>query len=235
MEQLGQTTDLAVIEQLVPISGMRFADIGCGGGDLTRALAERGADVLGLEPDPRQAAINREAPQLPRVRFIEATADELPVEDGSLDGVFFGRSLHHVPQAGMHRALENARRAVKSESGFVYVLEPIMAGAFSDVLRHFHDETAVRQQAIDALQGLVPSLFAATREVQYEIMVQFDDYETFVSRFVAMAYNLYAPEAVRAPAVERAFQTGRTDAGDYAFLQPMRVNLFFAGADPMRG
>lgn len=235
MEQFGLTTDLAVIEQLVPISGMRLADVGCGPGDLTRALAERGADMLGLEPDPRQAALNREAPPMPRVRFVEGSADDLPANDGSLDGVFFGRSLHHIPQARMRASLRNARRAVQAESGFVYVLEPIMEGAFSDVLRHFHDETAVRRQAIDALQGLVPSVFAATREVRYEIMVQFDDYNTFVSRFVAMAYNLYAPEAVRAPIVERAFETGRMDTGGYQFVQPMRVNLFHAGDDPMRG
>jgi len=107
-----------------------------------------------------------------------------------------------------------------------------MAGEFSDVLRLFHDETAVRQHAIDALQGLVPHHFSASREVQYDIFVRFDDHDDFVKRFIAMGYNHYSPDAVRAAPVARAFENGRTEAGNYCFVQPMRVNVFFADADP---
>ena len=81
------------------VGGRSLIDVGCGGGALARALAERGATVLGVEPDPVQAARNREASETPGVSFAEGRAESLPVGDGAADGAIFGRSLHHVPRA----------------------------------------------------------------------------------------------------------------------------------------
>ena len=51
--------DIDVMDRLIDVSGKRIVDAGCGEGGLARALAERGAEVIALEPDPVQAATNR--------------------------------------------------------------------------------------------------------------------------------------------------------------------------------
>lgn len=224
VEYWGASADLAVLDRLVEVAGRHVIDVGCGAGDLARALAERGATVLAAEPDPVQAERNRAAPPADGVTFAEARAEALPVEDGAVNGVIFGRSLHHVPAGAMRPALAEARRAV-AKGGFVYVLEPVMAGAFSAVLAPFHDETDVRRQAHAALRECTP-LFAGEREIHYESEVRFANHDAFVERFAGLSYNSYGAEAVASETVRRLFEAGRTDEGDYAFAQPMRVNLF---------
>ena len=229
VEHWGRSTDLAVLDRLVQVRGRSLIDVGCGAGALARSLAERGATVLGVEPDPIQAQRNREAPETDGVSFAEGYAEALPVGDGEVDGVIFGRSLHHVPEAAMRPALAEARR-VLAAGGFLYVLEPVMEGAFSVVMKPFHDETEVRRQAREALSDSAP-LFARTREVHYEVERRFESHAAFVELFSGLTYNSYGADAVRGDTVKRLFETGRTDEGDYAFAQPMRVDLFHADGE----
>ena len=224
VEHWGPSTDLAVLDRLVQVQGRSLIDVGCGGGALARALAERGGAVLGVEPDPVQAARNRDAPAAAGVTFAEGRAESLPAGDGAVDGMIFGRSLHHVPEAAMRPALAEARR-VLARGGFLYVMEPVMEGAFSAVMKPFHDETEVRRQARAALADSAP-LFARAREVHYDIERRFASHESFVDQFSGLTYNSYGADAVRSETVKRLFEAGRTDAGDYAFMQPMRVDLF---------
>lgn len=42
-----------LIEVLAPKPGERILDLGCGTGQLTHQIAERGADVLGVDASPR--------------------------------------------------------------------------------------------------------------------------------------------------------------------------------------
>ena len=224
VEHWGRSTDLAVLDRLVQVHGRSMIDVGCGAGALARSLAERGASVLGVEPDPVQAARNRDAPEAAGVTFVEGRAESLPAGDGAVDGVIFGRSLHHVPETAMRPALAEARR-VLGAGGFLYVLEPVMEGAFSAVMKPFHDETEVRRQARAALEDST-ALFASAREINYEVERRFESYEAFVELFSGLTYNSYGADAVRSESVKRLFEAGRTDSGDYAFEQPMRVDLF---------
>ena len=229
VEHWGARTDLAVLDRLVQVRGRALIDVGCGPGALARSLAERGATVLGVEPDPVQAERNRAAPECAGVTFAEGRAESLPAGDGTVDGVIFGRSLHHVPQAAMGPALAEARR-VLAAGGFLYALEPVMDGSFSTVMKPFHDETEVRRQAREALEESAP-LFARACEVHYEIERRFASHEAFVDLFSGLSYNSYGADALKSETVKRLFEAGRTDAGDYAFTQPMRVDLFHTDSE----
>ena len=94
-----------------------------------RQLAERSAKVLGVEPYPIQAEKNRAAEAVPGLSFVEVPGQALPTDDGFMDGVFFRNSLHHVPREHMGGALAEATRMLKPETGFLYVLEPMLAGS----------------------------------------------------------------------------------------------------------
>ncbi len=56
---LGEKSDLEVLDHLVDVAGQRVIDAGCGDGRLSSELAKRGATVVGVEPDPIQARQNR--------------------------------------------------------------------------------------------------------------------------------------------------------------------------------
>ncbi len=93
-EDLGEADEMDVIDRLVSVAGLNVVDVGCGGGRITRQLAERGALVLGVEPDPIQAEKNRAAEAMPGLSFAR---DRLPLCSGADAGRQHGGGLSAVP------------------------------------------------------------------------------------------------------------------------------------------
>ncbi len=222
-QDLGPLTDIEAVDQLVNVRKMEIVDVGCGDGTLARALAERGANVLGLEPDPVQAAKNRAQPPCPGVTLVEAGAQSIPLENGTADGVIFSRSLHHVPTKLMGRALCEARRVLKPK-GFVVVLEPEIDSPYSQLMRPFHDESKERAAAKRALKRLMPKVFRRRREYTYTTSEVHSDFESFVARMAGATFNTIRRDWVDTPKVRRAFEAGRTN-GAYEFEHRMRAHL----------
>ena len=225
-KDLGELSDVAAVAALTPVTGLRVVDVGCGAGRTTRELAALGTTVLAIEPDPIQAAKNREAEPAPGVTFFEARAESLPADSGSMDGVFFFRSLHHVPIDAMEAALAEAARALKPDSGFLCVIEPGMDGAHFPVMRPFHDETRVRNAAQAALQRSAPRLFRQAGLFRYVQYPRYANFEAFATRALGQTFNDIKRERVETDEVRALFEAGRTDAGDYAFEQPMLLNFY---------
>ena len=225
---LGERADAVAVAAVAPVAGLAILDVGCGAGQSSRALAAMGASVIGIEPDPIQAAKNRAAEPAPGVVFREGRAESLPVEAGSADGVIFFRSLHHVPVEAMAAALAEAARALKSETGFLCVVEPGMEGTHFPVMRPFNDETLVRNAAQAALAKTARRLFrdvALFRFVQYP---RYRDFEEMVARFTGRTYLDLRREHVETDEVRALFEAGRTEAGDYRFEQPMLLDVYRA-------
>jgi len=224
-EDLGEADEMDVIDRLVSVAGLNVVDVGCGGGRITRQLAERGAKVLGVEPDPIQAEKNRAAEAMPGLSFVEAPGQALPIDDDVMDGVFFSYSLHHVPREHMDGALAEAARVLKPETGFLYVQEPMLAGNMEAVYRLFHDETEVRTLAYAALRRTAAPRFAEARELRYRESVRYDSFATFVEEVAGTTYSEFPRERLDTPEVRAMFEAGWTDDG-YVFTQHNRVNLY---------
>ena len=212
------------MDRLVDVAGRRIVDVGCGDGGLARHLVARGAHVIALEPDPLQATTNRHALVDAGIRFLEAGAEAMPVEDVCADGVVFSMSLHHVPVGLMHDAISEARRVLKP-GGFLYVLEPEAGGHYTEFAKPFHDETAQRHAAHMVLKDSTAGAFSSHLEERFVARYRFDDFEIFVRGVTARSYNAIPREAVDTPAVREAFEAARGTDG-YVFEQPMRVDLF---------
>ena len=213
-----------VMDRLIDVAGKRIVDAGCGEGGLARALVERGAEVIALEPDPVQAATNRNDLAGGGISFFEVGAEAMPVDDECVDGVIFSMSLHHVPVTLMGEAIGEAKRVLKS-GGFLYVLEPEASGSYTELAKPFHDETAERRAAQAVLAGSTTGAFRSHEEVRFVARYSFDDFETFVCGVTARSYNAIPREAVDTPVVRTAFEAAFTATG-YTFDQPMRVDLF---------
>ncbi len=224
---LGTKSDVEAVLSLVEVKGRKIVDVGCGPGKVARELHAAGAEVLGVEPDPAQAAENRVAAATQGLGFAEARAEALPLESGSTDGVFFFRSLHHVPIESMDRAIGEALRVLKP-GAFLCVVEPGMEGTHFPLMRPFHDETKVRNAAQAALDRFAAAHFGLRTRYGYRQFPKYADFDAFVARVLGQTFNDIRRERVESEEVRRYFEAGRVASGEYIFEQPMWLDLFRA-------
>jgi SAM-dependent methyltransferase len=73
---------------------LRVADIGAGTGKLTRVVAELGAEVVAIDPDPAMLAELRT--QVHGVPTFVGSAEGMPLPDASVDALLVGQAWHWV-------------------------------------------------------------------------------------------------------------------------------------------
>lgn len=82
----------------VPANARRALDVGCGDGVIARALASRGAEVLGIDISPRMIDLARSRTDRSlavEYRQADVMTDDLP--DGEFDVVVAVSMVHHLP------------------------------------------------------------------------------------------------------------------------------------------
>ncbi|MGH2929701.1 MAG: class I SAM-dependent methyltransferase [Solirubrobacteraceae bacterium] len=79
------------------IGSLRVLDLGAGTGKLTAILADLGADITAVEPDP--AMLGELGRGLPSVRALAGSAERIPLPDASVDAVLCGQSMHWFDMA----------------------------------------------------------------------------------------------------------------------------------------
>jgi len=88
----------AVLDSLGPVEGRDVLEIACGTGRFTVMLAERGANVTGIDISAamlaRGRANARAAAVADRLEFARADAGRLPFPDDAFDAVFAMRFFH---------------------------------------------------------------------------------------------------------------------------------------------
>ncbi|MEU8837335.1 methyltransferase domain-containing protein [Streptomyces sp900116325] len=103
------------------LSDHHVLDLGCGKGLITRAVAARGAAVMGIDPSPRLIEHARGAGTAGPGTVIYAVDDICvlgTVADNSVDWVTAGLSLNHVPDIGA--ALTAVRRVLTARGSLTF-------------------------------------------------------------------------------------------------------------------
>ena len=88
--------ELRLIERFVSLRRKRVLEIGCGDGRLTFQYAHKVASVLAIEPDKAsidEAIKEQQVRGLERVRFENASVEELPARGAPFDVAIFSWSL----------------------------------------------------------------------------------------------------------------------------------------------
>jgi SAM-dependent methyltransferase len=219
------TTDLKFLERLVGLDGTDVLDVGCGGGALVRELVARGARAVGLEITERQLGHARSRGI---GRFVVGRAEDLPLENGSLDAVLFVRSLHHVPEAAMVPALADARRVLRP-GGLVYVAEPLAEGAYFELVSIVDDETAVRAAAQRALADCAQAGLELVQTLEYDMGAVSAGIDALRKRIVDVDPGRAAVfDDHRNELAEAFVRLGDERPGGRWFTQPMRADLLRA-------
>jgi SAM-dependent methyltransferase len=97
-----------------PLAGRVLVDLGCGPGAYSAALRASGAKVLAIDNDPETLALGGEQ----TADAIVADASDLPLPDGSVDGVICSNLLEHTPD---QQAVLREIARILVPGGFAYV------------------------------------------------------------------------------------------------------------------
>ena len=224
-EDWGYQLNNEVLHKLVDVRDRFVVDVGCGAGELCVNLAEHGARVLGVEPDPVQSRKNATAKTVANVGFVQAGAADMPLEPASVDGVIFSNSLHHIHAPHYEQVFAEVMRVLKSH-GWLYVKEPIANGSHNYVMSLFHDETEVRLAAYNALLKYALPNFGKSREIYYDVDTTYRNFDEFAGRYEGLSYNSYNKAAVRDSKVQSRFEEQANSHGSFTLTQPMRVNVY---------
>lgn len=100
----------ALLAAVKIVRGSKVLDVACGPGPVSARAAALGAEVTGVDFSPAMVAEAKRTH--PALRFLEADAEALPLEDAQFDAVVINFGLHHFPYPV--RALSEARRVLRA-------------------------------------------------------------------------------------------------------------------------
>lgn len=217
--------ELELLAELLPLSGRRIVELGCGAAQLSRALLARHADsrVTALEVDERQHVKNLAAPQA-GIEFVAAGAQAIPFANASFDLALMLKSLHHVPLPLLTQALAEVARVLRP-GGHLYVSEPVYGGTLNEIIRVFNDEGVVRAAAQAALdEALRTDAWIQVAERRFEMPVHFRDFDDFEQRMMRPTYADHRIDARKLAAARAIFEPHAGPDGA-RFTRPMHVRL----------
>jgi MOSC domain-containing protein YiiM/SAM-dependent methyltransferase len=110
-EHSGESVEL-LARELGFGAGSRVVDLGAGTGKLARQLVARGVDVVAVEPIAEMRATL--ARVLPGLEALAGTAEDLPLENHSVDAVLVAQAFHWFDGV---RALSEIRRVLRPGGG----------------------------------------------------------------------------------------------------------------------
>jgi len=210
--------------QLVDLHGREVLDVGCGAARMTERIAGLARRVVGIEVDRAQMEKNRARQWPAGLSFEGCGAEAMPFGAASFDGVTLFKSLHHVPVPFMDQAFGELHRVLRS-GGWVFISEPVYAGPFNEVVRLFHDEGVVRQEALQATQRATENgLFRLVHRVEFLVPVSFRDFDDFRQRLMQPTHIELTVDPALEAAVRRAYEAHQSPGGAH-FIRPMRVDL----------
>ena len=215
-----------VYHRLLPLDDSHILELGCGAAEKTRDIATSGANrmVTALEVDVEAHQKNLQITDLPNVKFGLGGAQDIPLDNESVDIVMMFKSLHHVPIELMEPSLREIRRVLKP-AGLAYISEPIFAGDFNDILRIFHDEQEVREAAFSALKKAVDQgWFRLLEETFFNTPGFYRDFSEFENTVINATHSQHRLDAGLLELVKQKFEKHLGDDGAH-FLTPIRVDL----------
>lgn len=215
-----------VYERLLTLDDKHILELGCGLAQKTRDIAQSGSNrrITALEVDEVAHQKNLLIDDLSNVEFGLAGAEDIPLDDGSVDIVLMFKSLHHIPADLMEVSLQEIWRVLKP-GGLAYISEPIFSGIFNEILSLFHNEEEVRKLAFNSIKTAVTEgQFSLLEQVFFNTPRVYRDFAEFENRIINVSHTAHELDKDLYKQVRQMFEQHLGDNGAL-FLTPIRVDL----------
>jgi SAM-dependent methyltransferase len=93
-----------------------YLDIGCGTGNYTTALADKGLNFTGVEPSEKMLIEARNKSEI--INWLEGTAENNPADDAEFNGVIATLTIHHW--VDLERSFKEIYRVTKENGRIVF-------------------------------------------------------------------------------------------------------------------
>jgi SAM-dependent methyltransferase len=214
-----------VLLDLLPLArGATVLDLGAGTGKLTRVLARRYARVIAVEPlDGMRAILER---VVPGAEALAGTAEDIPLEDAVVDGVFAGQAFHWFAH---DRAVAEIARVLRPGGVLALVWNEAgdpspLPGAYYDCLERLYEP--VREQ----LDKAEPWPAIVARGPFGDVRQDAVEHEQTQDRDAVLTFAQSVSWVAHRPAEERARIARDLDAllGEGPFTFRMTANVMWA-------
>jgi SAM-dependent methyltransferase len=207
---------------------IRVLDLGAGTGKLTATLVGLGAEVTAVEPHPDMLAELRR--ELPSVRSLPGSAEDIPLPDGGADAVVVGQAMHWFD---LNRAMPEIARVLvpggvlaamwnvdDDRVGWVATLAQISKRKSSVTLLTWRDELGrSRRERLDAAGS---GLFEAAEVGEFE-HGQWRTAESLLATIATHSHLLTMDDLERGALLAQVgeFLHGCPETSDGEFVLPM--------------
>jgi ubiquinone/menaquinone biosynthesis C-methylase UbiE len=224
-------SEVNILDKLLPLSGAKVLELGCGNAEKTRIVAQKAASILALEVDEIQLVKNVSITDLPTVTFARGGAEHIPAADSSFEIVLMFKSLHHVAIEQMDNAFTEIHRVLKP-GGVAYLSEPVYSGDFNEILQLFNDEKATREAAFAAeLRAISSHQLELVTQTFFLQPLHFDSFSQFEEQVLKVSHTDHKLSPALFEEVRSKFNKHMTpDGAD--FQMPIRVDLLRKGDLP---
>ncbi len=226
---------------LNPRKDGQYFDIGCGTGNYTRALSERGLQLTGIEPS--DVMIAKARANHPDILFVQANVEALPFADNSFDGGIGTFTIHHWDD--IQKGLGEIYRILKPGERFV-LLSFTPDQLMNYWLCHYFPQTMKKSsEAVESLDKMTDlfksSGFTNVDTEKYFVHEELTDYFLYANKYRPEAYldpqirngassfTVYADEHevergllqleedIRNGSIKKIINQYENDLGDYLF------------------
>jgi ubiquinone/menaquinone biosynthesis C-methylase UbiE len=214
-----------LINKKLSLSGKNVVDVGCGTGDLVRALNEKGAIAVGIDTQKMllKGGIN---PETEDKKFICGSAELLPFCNEFADIICYMASFHHIPSDNINLALEECKRVLKI-SGSTVFLEPVpQLGSYYELLKLVEDEREILALSYKAIKSLCNMSFILNTEEYFFMERSFSDYEKLLKIFVNDDTERSVILLKAKEITENLCKNSKINFEEYRFKSICRVNIF---------
>ncbi|MBX7446769.1 class I SAM-dependent methyltransferase [Mycolicibacterium sp. 3033] len=182
------------IDWLLPDGARRVLDLGAGTGKLTTRLAERGLDVVAVDPVPEMLELLTRS--LPDTPALLGTAEEIPLPDDSVDAVLVAQAWHWFDP---ERAIQEVARVLRpgGRLGLVWNNRDERLGWVKELGRIIGHEADPFSQTVE-----LPTPFTDVARHQVE-WTSYLTPQALIDLVASRSYCITSPENVRTRTLEQ--------------------------------